>query len=261
MLPSLHAILATAATSSLSSPTKPIPAPSHAVTKSATPTADSHPGNHQDMDISLDPAYDPSLMSPVALSTSAHHQSEISMVEKLQDVGVTFNPPLSSQRQQWALDMLRKEHVTSVLEIGCGPGELLRALCRPAATIPEKPIKERSIHENATSSNNHRHGRRSRKHAGKASSGKSTSRSRSRSRPRYGHRRRGSFSGDDDEDDGQDQDGESKRARVDEPKQKELELRELFLNVSVVGPSHRRDQENIQTKPTCSRTTSACGRS
>jgi hypothetical protein len=49
------------------------------------------------------------------------------------------------QRIEWALDVLRKEGVRSVLDVGCGEGDLLRVLCEPAATVPEDPI--RTVHE------------------------------------------------------------------------------------------------------------------
>lgn len=183
------------------------------------------------MDINLDPDFDPSLMSPVALSTSAHHRTEVSMVEKMQDVGVTFTPALSLQRQEWALDVLRREGVTSVLEIGCGQGELLRALCRPAASVPEKPITERDDEAEQAgrrASSDRRSSERRRK---PPANGHGRSSSRSRSRPRYGHRQR-SVSIDEDvagrmDEDGVAANGNSANGVTAQPK----EIRELFLNV------------------------------
>jgi len=177
------------------------------VSKQMTPTgrADLSPSAPDDpnrMDLSLDPDFDPSLMSPVALSTSAHYQSEISMVEKLQDVGVTFSPQLSAQRQQWALEVLSKEGVTSVLDIGCGSGDLLRALCQPAATVPEPPIMERGPDKEVDvpyANGDHLHHHRSRKRSSRSSPPRSSSRS--RSKPRYGHRGRAASQSESEDDD------------------------------------------------------------
>ncbi|CDZ96561.1 Uncharacterized conserved protein HEN1/CORYMBOSA2 [Phaffia rhodozyma] len=55
---------------------------------------------------------------------------------------IVFNPPLILVRQRWILEKLRKESVTSVLDIGCGEGNLLQALSFPAPTIPEPCIRE-----------------------------------------------------------------------------------------------------------------------
>ncbi|KIJ66945.1 hypothetical protein HYDPIDRAFT_128429, partial [Hydnomerulius pinastri MD-312] len=45
---------------------------------------------------------------------------------------VTFFPPLYHQRRIWILDILRREHVTEVVDVGCGEGALLSTLCQPA---------------------------------------------------------------------------------------------------------------------------------
>lgn len=45
------------------------------------------------------------------------------------------------QRRHWALEVLRKDGVRSVMDIGCGPGSLLQTLVMPASTIAEKPIR------------------------------------------------------------------------------------------------------------------------
>ncbi|WVO13041.1 hypothetical protein L204_100650 [Cryptococcus depauperatus] len=87
----------------------------------------------------------PRLASPELL---AHHTlpktpqlPEISMVEESTVTGVTFTPELWMQRRQWALEVLRKEGVRSVLDLGCGPGALLETLMMPASTICEPPIR------------------------------------------------------------------------------------------------------------------------
>ncbi|KIJ52572.1 hypothetical protein M422DRAFT_243357 [Sphaerobolus stellatus SS14] len=49
---------------------------------------------------------------------------------------VTFHPPLFLQRQTWILDILRRETVESVLDIGCGDGPLLQALVQPPWSRP-----------------------------------------------------------------------------------------------------------------------------
>lgn len=64
------------------------------------------------------------------------------MVEHgIERVGIRFSPSLQMQRIEWALDVLRREGVKSVLDVGCGEGDLLRVLCEPAATVPEEPIR------------------------------------------------------------------------------------------------------------------------
>ncbi|WVF72587.1 hypothetical protein IAT40_007404 [Kwoniella sp. CBS 6097] len=66
---------------------------------------------------------------------------EVSMVEESTVTGVTFTPELWMQRRHWALDVLKKEGVRSVLDIGCGPGSLLETLVIPPTTIREPPIR------------------------------------------------------------------------------------------------------------------------
>lgn len=44
------------------------------------------------------------------------------------------------QRRHWALEVLRKEGIRSVLDLGCGPGSLLQTLVIPPQTIAERPI-------------------------------------------------------------------------------------------------------------------------
>lgn len=64
------------------------------------------------------------------------------MVEHgIERVGIRFSPSLQMQRIEWALDVLRREGVKSVLDLGCGEGDLLSVLCEPAATVPEEPIR------------------------------------------------------------------------------------------------------------------------
>nr|GAT45288.1 predicted protein [Mycena chlorophos] len=51
------------------------------------------------------------------------------------DIGdpvVTFYPPLHLQRRIWILDLLRKENIVEVLDVGCGEGQLLSVLAQPA---------------------------------------------------------------------------------------------------------------------------------
>lgn len=94
--------------------------------------------------IAEDPAYDPSLTSPSAQTTAAQLATtrEVSLVEHgIERVGIRFSPSLQMQRIEWALDVLRREGVKSVLDLGCGEGDLLRVLCEPAATVPEEPIR------------------------------------------------------------------------------------------------------------------------
>ncbi|KAG0694920.1 hypothetical protein DFH29DRAFT_957734 [Suillus ampliporus] len=48
---------------------------------------------------------------------------------------VTFFPPLYLQRRIWVLDILRREQVTEIVDIGCGEGQLLAVLCQPAPSL------------------------------------------------------------------------------------------------------------------------------
>ncbi|KDQ59349.1 hypothetical protein JAAARDRAFT_128204 [Jaapia argillacea MUCL 33604] len=56
--------------------------------------------------------------------------------EAAQEPKVSFFPPLFLQRRIWVLDQMRKYHVTSILDIGCGEGSLLACLARPAPWLP-----------------------------------------------------------------------------------------------------------------------------
>ncbi|OCF57476.1 hypothetical protein L486_04934 [Kwoniella mangroviensis CBS 10435] len=87
----------------------------------------------------IDPNDPPELLSH---STLPHDVAvpERSMVEESTVTGVTFTPELWMQRRHWALDVLRKEGVRSILDIGCGPGSLLETLVVPPTTIYEPPI-------------------------------------------------------------------------------------------------------------------------
>ncbi|GJJ08249.1 hypothetical protein Clacol_002459 [Clathrus columnatus] len=61
-------------------------------------------------------------------------------VESNEGLIVTFNPPLYLQRQMWLLNALTREKVRSVLDIGCGEGNLLHCLTEPSISVlpPEK---------------------------------------------------------------------------------------------------------------------------
>lgn len=48
------------------------------------------------------------------------------------DLEVHFNPPLSDQRRLWILNILRRENILEVTDIGCGEGALLGTLSRAA---------------------------------------------------------------------------------------------------------------------------------
>ncbi|KAI0254988.1 hypothetical protein BJV78DRAFT_1119955 [Lactifluus subvellereus] len=78
---------------------------------------------------------------------------------QVQVAQVKFFPPLHEQRRSWALDILRRERVTSVLDVGCGEGVLLQHLTHappwrahsastPAPAVFEKPdfIHVREMH-------------------------------------------------------------------------------------------------------------------
>lgn len=59
--------------------------------------------------------------------------------EGADELSVTFYPPLFLQRRIWLLDVLREKQVTHVLDVGCGEGQLLQALCRPAPWLSPPP--------------------------------------------------------------------------------------------------------------------------
>ncbi|BEI79935.1 hypothetical protein CcaverHIS002_0104640 [Cutaneotrichosporon cavernicola] len=70
----------------------------------------------------------PPLISPSTLPPEDDSKVEVSRIEASDFTGVTFSPELWMQRRHWALDVLRKEGVRSVMDIGCGPGSLLQTL-------------------------------------------------------------------------------------------------------------------------------------
>ncbi|KAF8265924.1 hypothetical protein EI94DRAFT_1587199 [Lactarius quietus] len=53
---------------------------------------------------------------------------ENSIAAEVQNVKVKFYPPLHEQRRAWVFDALRRESVTSLLDVGCGEGILLQHL-------------------------------------------------------------------------------------------------------------------------------------
>lgn len=73
----------------------------------------------------------------------------------VKDLPVRFVPPLALERQRWILETLRLNRALSVsrlpfvvphcqifkqvLDIGCGEGSLLNALCNPATSVPNEP--------------------------------------------------------------------------------------------------------------------------
>ncbi|CAE6512003.1 unnamed protein product [Rhizoctonia solani] len=59
-----------------------------------------------------------------------------------EDLVVRFMPPLAHERQRWILETLRLHRARSVLDIGCGEGDLLNVLCKPAAAIPNDTSSE-----------------------------------------------------------------------------------------------------------------------
>lgn len=56
------------------------------------------------------------------------------------ELTVTFQPPLYLERRGWIFDILRRERVRTVLDVGCGEGELISCLCNPAPWLPPPPI-------------------------------------------------------------------------------------------------------------------------
>ncbi|EGN98860.1 hypothetical protein SERLA73DRAFT_108025 [Serpula lacrymans var. lacrymans S7.3] len=52
------------------------------------------------------------------------------------EIKVTFWPPLFLQRKIWVLNVLRRDNIAWVVDLGCGEGELLATLCQPAPWLP-----------------------------------------------------------------------------------------------------------------------------
>ncbi|KAJ7168450.1 hypothetical protein C8R46DRAFT_234517 [Mycena filopes] len=52
---------------------------------------------------------------------------------------VNFYPPLFLQRRMWILDVLRRESIVDVLDVGCGEGQLLSVLAQPAPWLAPPP--------------------------------------------------------------------------------------------------------------------------
>ncbi|KAH9003034.1 hypothetical protein EDB86DRAFT_111368 [Lactarius hatsudake] len=82
-----------------------------------------------------------------------------SISAQIQNVEVKFQPSLPEQQRTWVLDILRRESVTSALDVGCGEGTLLHNLTHttpwrayssstPAPAVFEKPdlIHIREMH-------------------------------------------------------------------------------------------------------------------
>lgn len=55
------------------------------------------------------------------------------------ELDVTFIPSLYLQRHVWILRTLRRERVCSVIDVGCGEGQLLESLCNPAPRLASPP--------------------------------------------------------------------------------------------------------------------------
>ena len=64
-------------------------------------------------------------------STPAHHEVPKPLVR--------FVPPLQEQRQVFLLNVLRNEDPRSVLDLGCGEGSLLAAMCQPGLALSCRP--------------------------------------------------------------------------------------------------------------------------
>ncbi|KAH7911687.1 hypothetical protein BJ138DRAFT_1006068 [Hygrophoropsis aurantiaca] len=74
--------------------------------------------------------------------------SELDEEDEVQRVlQVSFFPPLYLQRRIWVLDILRRENVDSLIDIGCGEGELLATLCQPAPWLRPDPNSRVTVGE------------------------------------------------------------------------------------------------------------------
>ncbi|KAH9481250.1 Small RNA 2'-O-methyltransferase [Psilocybe cubensis] len=59
--------------------------------------------------------------------------------DNAQELNVKFYPELFLQRRIWILDILRRENITRVLDVGCGEGQILGVLCQPAPWLTPPP--------------------------------------------------------------------------------------------------------------------------
>lgn len=55
------------------------------------------------------------------------------------ELSVTFQPPLFLERRGWVFEILRREGVHNVLDVGCGEGDLISCLCNPAPWLLAPP--------------------------------------------------------------------------------------------------------------------------
>ncbi|KAF5327146.1 hypothetical protein D9619_004099 [Psilocybe cf. subviscida] len=62
-------------------------------------------------------------------------------ISESEELRVSFYPELFLQRRVWVLNILRREGITQVLDVGCGEGELLSTLCQPAPWLAPPPIE------------------------------------------------------------------------------------------------------------------------
>ncbi|KAF9478341.1 hypothetical protein BDN70DRAFT_51059 [Pholiota conissans] len=74
--------------------------------------------------------------------------------EPIEELKVGFFPELFLQRRIWILDILRRENISQILEVGCGEGQLLATLCRPAPWLPAPPPEILTPMSSPTSSPN-----------------------------------------------------------------------------------------------------------
>ncbi|CAK5269663.1 unnamed protein product [Mycena citricolor] len=66
-------------------------------------------------------------------------EEEIDIYADAPSLPVTFIPQLFLQRRIWILDILRRESIVDVLDVGCGEGQLLSVLAQPAPWLPPPP--------------------------------------------------------------------------------------------------------------------------
>ncbi|KAK7033355.1 hypothetical protein R3P38DRAFT_2922246 [Favolaschia claudopus] len=83
-----------------------------------------------------------STLTSVILEIDEHNEDlaeEIDVEAAGPNPPVTFYPPLFLQRRIWILDILRRESIVDVLDVGCGEGQLLSVLAQPAPWLAPPP--------------------------------------------------------------------------------------------------------------------------
>ncbi|CAL1716450.1 unnamed protein product [Somion occarium] len=70
---------------------------------------------------------------------ASREEMSLDAIDPNVELNVSFHPPLALQRRGWVFDIMRRERVSEVLDIGCGEGELIACLCNPPPWLRPPP--------------------------------------------------------------------------------------------------------------------------